>query len=97
MSQGPDGSDPHTANEAEEDGYAAEARQRIGMHVPFAGRGSYPSVRIGKISHVPGQNERGQQTGKEQTQANEGQLRTSADCLTANCDAFHSGTSIAAA
>jgi len=78
MAPSPEGRESHTTTEAEENSNAAETRQWVGVHVPFLGRGSNPSVPIGKIPHVPSQNERGQQTGKEQAQTNEGQLRTSA-------------------
>src|SRR4051812_10504848 len=74
MAHCPDGSDGHAAAEAQEDGDSAQPGQWAGVHVPFLCGDGDPSVRDGKITDVPGQDERREQTGKEQAQANNSQL-----------------------
>ena len=49
----PDRGHEHAAGKREEDGDAAESRQRAGMKMTLLGRNRNPAMRSGKVAHVP--------------------------------------------
>ncbi len=67
--------DAHAEAETEEDGDSAQTRQRAGVQVAFLRGNGDQAVGNSEVANVPRQNERRQETDKEQSQTNKGQLR----------------------
>ena len=75
MTHGPDGGDAHAKAETEEDSDSAQTRQRAGVQVAFLRGNGNQAVGNSEVANVPRQDERRQETDKEQSQTNKGQLR----------------------
>jgi len=69
-----DGNRGHTQGKRNENGHAAQARQRNGVQVPLVRRDGYPSATGCKIPHIASENEREQQREEKNRKKNYGQL-----------------------